>query len=59
MVFLLAFPLSAIAEKMINSDRFSVVFVRKLFNSIGMLGPAAGLVAIGLAGEAEGGTRKV
>ncbi len=48
MVFVLSFPLGWLAEKMINSGRFSVTFVRKVFNSIGMFGPAAGLLVLGL-----------
>jgi hypothetical protein len=37
------------ADWMINSGKFSTIFVRKLFNSIGTFGPAVGLIGLAFA----------
>ncbi len=47
--FLLNFPMSWLADSMVNSGRFSTVFVRKVFNSFGTFGPAAGLLVLAFA----------
>ncbi len=45
-----SFPVSFAADKMINSGRFSVVFVRKFFTVIAGIGPAAALIGLGFVG---------
>ena len=46
----LCLVVSSVAEAMINSGRFSVIFVRRLMNSIGQYVPALGLVIVAFAG---------
>ena len=46
----LCLVVSSVAEAMINSGRFSVIFVRRLMNSIGQYVPALGLIIVAFAG---------
>jgi hypothetical protein len=49
-MFLASFPVGYISDHAVNSGRVSAGFARKLFNTIGFMGPAGGLIWLAFVG---------